>query len=70
MSRPNLLRRFLPLLFVFLPALAAADALDDIIDRGSIRIGVSEFVPWAMRDGDGELIGYDIDLGRKLGRSL
>lgn len=70
MLRLTLLRRLLPTMFLLLPVLASADSLDDIVERGTIRIGVSEFAPWAMRDGDGELIGYEIDLGRKLAKDM
>ena len=40
--------RLVPLVLVLLAGTASADALDDIIERGTIRLGVSEFVPWTM----------------------
>ena len=49
---------------------ASADLLDEILERGSIRIGVSEFVPWTMRDADGKLQGFEIDVGTKLAADL
>ena len=58
------------LLLLFVSATAAADVLDDILERESIRIGVSEFVPWTMKDGDGNLQGFEIDVGRKLATDL
>ena len=49
---------------------AHADALDDILDRGTLRVGVAEFVPWTMRDADGELVGFEIDVARKIASDM
>ena len=35
-----------------------------------MRIGVSEFVPWTMKDADGNLQGFEIDVGRKLASDM
>lgn len=59
--------------FGHLGAVRAQDgrsALDDIRERGAIKVGVSTFVPWAMRDKKGELIGYEIDIARRLAQDL
>lgn len=40
--------------------------LDDIKRRGVIKIGMSTFVPWAMNDKDGNLIGFEIDVANEL----
>ena len=40
--------------------------LDEIKRRGTLRVGLSTFVPWAMRDRQGELIGFEVDVARKL----
>ena len=49
---------------------ASARSLQQVRNHGSLRIGIALASPWAMRDRDGELIGYDIDLGRKLAEDL
>ncbi|OLQ91041.1 amino acid ABC transporter substrate-binding protein [Vibrio ponticus] len=54
-----------------LPSFAkAADSttpnLDTINERGTLRVGMSTFVPWAMRDKQGELIGFEIDVAKQL----
>jgi polar amino acid transport system substrate-binding protein len=49
---------------------AAARSLQQVRNYGMIRIGVALATPWAMRDRDHELIGYEIDLGRKLATDL
>lgn len=48
----------------------AESAIDAIRARGSLRAGLSTFVPWAMRDKTGALIGYEIDVGTRLAKDL
>ena len=40
--------------------------LDQIKQRGAIRVGLSTFVPWVMRNKQGELVGFEIDVARRL----
>jgi polar amino acid transport system substrate-binding protein len=47
-----------------------ADLLDDIIKRGTVRVGVSLFVPWAMQDDSGKLFGSEIDIAKKLAQDM
>ncbi|MDT8855472.1 transporter substrate-binding domain-containing protein [Paracoccaceae bacterium Fryx2] len=51
-------------------ALAQQSAIADIQQRGAIKIGLSLFVPWSMRDKTGELIGFELDVGRKLAEDM
>ena len=44
--------------------------LEDIQKRGTFRVGMSTFVPWAMRDKTGELIGFEIDVARKVAEDI
>ncbi|MCQ1058878.1 transporter substrate-binding domain-containing protein [Photobacterium sp. ZSDE20] len=48
----------------------AADksALIEIKERGTLRVGLSTFVPWAMRDKQGELVGFEVDVARRLAK--
>ena len=46
--------------------IASSSVLEQIKRRGMLRIGMSTFIPWAMRNKQGELIGYEIDVGRKI----
>ena len=50
--------------------LARESVVEEIKRRGAIEIGVSLFRPWSMRDKNGELIGFDIDVGRKLAEEM
>jgi polar amino acid transport system substrate-binding protein len=49
---------------------AKKPVIDQIKERGVMRVGVSTFVPWAMRDKKGELVGYEIDVAKRLGEDL
>ena len=49
-----------------LPVSANTTSLDKINDKGTLRVGMSTFVPWAMRDKQGELIGFEIDVAKRL----
>ena len=70
MVRLKLLGQALSLLVLICPPLAAADVLDDILDRGTIRFGVAEFVPWTIRTKSGELIGFEIDIAKKIATDM
>ena len=62
--------RTLPLLLVLFSSVAAADVLDDIIERGTIRVGVAEFAPWTMKTKSGELVGFEIDVAKKIAADM
>jgi len=62
--------RCLLLLAIFVSPLAQADAMDDILKRGTLRVGISEFVPWAMQAKRGGHVGFDIDLGVKIAKDM
>lgn len=55
---------------VLRPAAAAAAMIDEVKARGVLRAGCSTFVPWAMRDKQGNLIGYEIDVATRLAADL
>lgn len=51
-------------------ALSGESVIETIKERGAIRIGLSLFKPWSMRSIDGELIGFELDVGRKLAEDM
>ena len=60
---------------LILPGLAQAkDAqtsmIDDVVKRGVLRVGFSSFVPWAMQDKNGEFVGFEIDVAKRLDKDL
>ncbi len=44
----------------------ASGALQDAVERGTLRVGISSFIPWAMQDKAGNYIGFEIDVARRL----
>ncbi|MBU2646597.1 transporter substrate-binding domain-containing protein [bacterium] len=49
---------------------APESQLDTIVRRGTLKVGMSTFVPWAMKDKEGKLIGFEIDVARQLAEDL
>ena len=50
--------------------LVAESAIEQIAKRGVLRVGMDVFVPWAMKDKKGELIGLEIDIARQLAQDM
>ncbi|WP_170765041.1 transporter substrate-binding domain-containing protein [Ruegeria lacuscaerulensis] len=50
--------------------LSRESVIETIKQDGVIRIGLSLFVPWSMRDKNGDLIGFELDVGRKLAKDM
>ena len=44
--------------------------LDEIRYRGLLKVGVGMFEPWVMCDANGDLIGFEVDVARKLAEDL
>ncbi|MCB2135235.1 MAG: transporter substrate-binding domain-containing protein [Rhodobacteraceae bacterium] len=51
-------------------ALSKESVIETIKQRGVIKIGLSLFVPWSMRDKNGDLIGFELDVGRQLAEDM
>ncbi len=49
---------------------AEKSALDQALERGVLRVGFDTFVPWAMKDKNGEYIGFEIDVARRLASDM
>ena len=60
----------LSLLILFFSPLAYADVLDNILEKGAIRVGVAAYAPWTIKKQSGELIGFEIDVARKLASDM
>ncbi len=49
----------------------AKESIIEKIQRDKvIRVGMSTFVPWAMKDKQGNLIGFEIDVARQLAKDM
>ena len=47
-----------------------ADTLKNILDSGALRVGVSLFTPWTMKNEAGQLSGFEIDVANKLAEDI
>ena len=49
---------------------SAGSVIDDVVKRGKLVVGVATFVPWAMRDKQGDLIGFEVDVSQQLAKDM
>jgi len=71
-------KKYLLLVSIFLISLLfscgknndSVSLIDSVKKRGVLKVGMSTFVPWAMNDKKGNLIGFEIDVARELARDL
>lgn len=54
------------------PPSAASEhgVIDEVVKRGSLRVGMSSFRPWVMRNKQGDFIGFEIDVAQALANDL
>ena len=50
--------------------LSASSVIEEIKKRGTLKVGMSTFVPWAMRDKAGNLVGFEIDVATKVAEDM
>jgi polar amino acid transport system substrate-binding protein len=50
--------------------LVAESTLEQVAQRGVLQVGMSTFVPWAMKDKTGKLIGFEIDVATRLAHDM
>lgn len=51
-------------------SLSSGSVIESIKQEGVIKIGLSIFRPWSMRDLNGELVGFELDVGRELAKDM
>jgi polar amino acid transport system substrate-binding protein len=44
--------------------------VEQVMQRGVLKVGMSTFVPWAMQDKKGELVGFEIDVAKRLAKDM
>jgi polar amino acid transport system substrate-binding protein len=49
---------------------AAARGLQDVLNTGTLRVGVTLFAPWAERGSNGELMGFEVDVARQIAADM
>jgi polar amino acid transport system substrate-binding protein len=50
--------------------IANESAIQEIVKRGTMRVGFSTFIPWAMKDKKGEFIGFEIDVAKRVAEDM
>ncbi len=50
--------------------LVAESTVDQVLRRGALRVGMDTFLPWAMKDKKGQLVGFEIDVARRLAADM
>ncbi len=43
---------------------------NQILENGILRVGVSLFTPWTLKDKNGEFVGFEIDVAKKLSKDM
>jgi polar amino acid transport system substrate-binding protein len=44
--------------------------LEEIKKRGTMKVGLGIFVPWAMKDKSGKLVGFEVDVAEKMAKDM
>lgn len=71
MKRLKLLLACLLALSLFLPSLVLADTLDDIQDRGALRVGLEPgYMPFEMTNQKGKIVGFDVDMAKRIAKAM
>ncbi|MBW2636939.1 MAG: transporter substrate-binding domain-containing protein [Deltaproteobacteria bacterium] len=50
--------------------LVRESTVEKVVKRGVLKVGMSTFVPWAMKDKKGDIIGFEIDVARRLAEDM
>ena len=49
---------------------AQTKLIDQVKQRGKLQVGMASFIPWAMRNKQGEWVGFEIDVANKVAKDL
>lgn len=56
---------------LLMPTIATADVLDEIIQRGVLRVGLEPgYMPFELTNQRGEIIGFDVDIARRMANAM
>ncbi|MEA3361711.1 MAG: transporter substrate-binding domain-containing protein [Thermodesulfobacteriota bacterium] len=71
MKRVKIVLACLLALCVVLPGIASADTLDDIMARGTLRVGMEPgYMPFEMTNQRGEIMGFDVDMAKGIAKGM
>lgn len=49
---------------------ASHSSFNKIREKGTLRVGISLFTPWTLKGKNGELVGFEIDVAKKLSKDM
>jgi len=49
---------------------APKSLVDKVLQNGTLKVGLDYFVPWAFKDKDGNLAGFEVDVANKLAQDM
>jgi polar amino acid transport system substrate-binding protein len=75
MSQGKIMQRYVSMLVLAAALLCAAEtafarALQQVLNTGTLRVGVVLFAPWGSRGANGELVGFEVDVARQLASDM
>jgi polar amino acid transport system substrate-binding protein len=50
--------------------LVQQSTVEQVMQRGVLRVGMDTFLPWAMKDKNGKFIGFEIDVATRLAEDM
>ena len=54
----------------FFPWWAFDSVIEEVQDRGTLKVGLGLFEPWSLCNADGELVGFEIDVATKVAADM
>ena len=54
----------------FFPWWAFDSVIEEVQERGTLRVGLGLFEPWSACNADGELIGFEIDVAKRVAEDM
>ncbi len=71
MKRSAVLFSLLLVVALGLPAAALAGSLDEILERGTLRVGMEPaYMPFELTNQKGEIIGFDVDMAKRMAKAM
>ncbi len=71
MKNLKLMLALLLALCVVLPGFATADTLDNILERGVLRVGMEPgYMPFEMTNKKGDIVGFDVDMAKRMAKAM
>ena len=59
-----------PAMAQIFPWWSYGSVIEEVQDRGTIRVGLGLFEPWSLCNDEGELVGFEIDVANKLAADI